>query len=492
MAWRDEYRPGAFRGVPFHLKSSSSTGGRRTVLNEFPLRDTPMTEDMGRRARQFNLTLTLIGPDYMAQRDRLIEALETFGPGTLMHPFRGELLVAVLGDYSCEESTEQGGLARISVTFVEAGEAPRPDSTVVQGIAGNEAADALQEDALAEFLDRFAVVGWISSVAEEAQGVLGEALAAVGDAVGYAEGLANDAIGFAQEATDELLSAGGLLDGAGSFGTLFRRLTGNIQQLLLSPGNLGAGLLGLVRSISSGAGNPLLALKAQMSLFGLGDRAKRISAPSALRTPARTQMAANQAAIYTLIERAALAEAVRLAVSKPANSPAAAGVARLTGVASVSGRSSAAGSSSAGGTPLSGIGSRPFTATAVPARSGVTGASSTAVHRVEGVAFDNRDQAVEIRDQLLAELDRQQLSAAPERYRELTRLSAQLVTEINRTAASLVPLTRITTAQTQPALVMAHRLYGDARQAEQIVARNRIAHPGFVPGGVELEVLKNA
>ena len=61
MAWRDDYRPGSFRGVPFHLKSSSSTGGRRTVLNEFPLRDTPMTEDMGRRARQFQLNLTLIG-----------------------------------------------------------------------------------------------------------------------------------------------------------------------------------------------------------------------------------------------------------------------------------------------------------------------------------------------------------------------------------------------------------------------------------------------
>jgi len=108
MSWRDDYRPGAFRGVPFHLKTSTSTGGRRTVLNEYPLRDEPSTEDMGRRARQYQLTMTLIGPDYMARRDRLIEALEAAGPGTLVHPFRGELYVAVLGDYSCEESTEQG------------------------------------------------------------------------------------------------------------------------------------------------------------------------------------------------------------------------------------------------------------------------------------------------------------------------------------------------------------------------------------------------
>jgi len=413
MAWRDDYRPGAFRGVPFHLETSSSTGGRRTVLNEFPLRDEPMTEDMGRRARKFQLSMTLIGPDYMAQRDRLIEALETFGPGTLMHPFRGELLVAVFDDYSCEESTEQGGLARISVTFVEAGATPRPDSQLAQGSAGNLAADALQADALAEFEETFSVAGFASFVAE-------------------------GAIDSLQAATQSVLSAGGLLEGSGEFGALYRGLTSNFQQLILAPGNLGGQLLGLVRGLSGGFGNPLQALKAQLALFGLGGKAKRVTSGAAYQTPARTQLAANQAAVYRLIERAAVSEAVRLAVSKPLSPPA------------------------------------------------------TTAHRVPGASFDNRDQAVEIRDQLLEELDRQQLTAGPARYRPLAKLSADLVAELNGRAASLVPLTRVTPASTMPALLLAHRLYGDARQAEQIVSRNRLAHPGFVPGGVELEVLKNA
>lgn len=411
MAWRDDYRPGAFRGVPFHLKSSSSTGGRRTVLNEFPLRDEPMTEDMGRRARKFQLSMTVIGPDYMAQRDRLIEALETAGPGTLMHPFRGELLVAVIDDYSCEESTEQGGLARISVTFVEAGATPRPDNQLARGSLGNVAADALQADALAEFEQEFSVAGFASFVAE-------------------------GAIDSLQAATQSVLSAGGLLEGAGEFGALYKGLTSNLQQLILAPGNLGGQLLGLVRGLTGGFGNPLQALKAQMSLFGLGDRAKRVATASAYQPPARAQLAANQAATYRLIERAAVSEAVRLAVSKP--SPA------------------------------------------------------TAAQPVAGVDYDNRNQAVEIRDQLLEELDRQQLTASPARYRPLAQLSAELVGEMNRAAANLVPLTRVTPATTLPALLLAHRLYGDARQAEQIVTRNRLSHPGFVPGGVELEVLKNA
>lgn len=407
MAWRDDYRPGSFRGVPFHLKSSSSSGGRRTVLNEFPLRDQPMTEDMGRRARKFQLSMTVIGPDYMAQRDRLIAALETAGPGTLMHPFRGELLVAVIDGYSCEESTEQGGLARISATFVEAGEAPRPDSQLAQGSQGNAAADALQADALVEFEDEFSVTGFASFVAE-------------------------GTIDSLQAATRSVLNAGGLLEGGGELSALYRGLTGNLQQLILAPGNLGAQLLGMVRGITGSTTDPLQALKAQMSLFGLGDRAKRVASTAAYQPPARQQLANNQAATHRLIERAALSEAVRLAVT-PAGAQAGA-----------------------------------------------------------GVDYDNRDQAVEIRNQLLEELDRQQLAASPQRYRPLAQLGAALVSELNQRAASLAPLTRVTPSSTLPALLLAHRLYGDARQAEQIVTRNRIAHPGFVPGGIELEVLKNA
>lgn len=439
MAWRDDYRPGTFRGVPFHLKSSSSTGGRRTVLNEFPLRDTPMTEDMGRRARQFNLSLTLIGPDYMAQRDRLIAALETAGPGTLVHPFRGELQVAVLGDYSCEESTEQGGLARISVTFVESGGELRPDNQVAQGSEGNAAADALQADAVIEFEDEFSVAGYASFVAE-------------------------GAIDSLQDATDAVRNAGGLLDGAGGFASLYWGLTGNFQQLILAPGNLAGALLGLVRGLSSGYSNPLQALKAQMALFGLGARAKRVAGSATYQVPARAQVEANHRAVYRLVERAALAEAVRLAVSKPATSA-----------------STATATTTATGT-----------ATATSATRSTASSSVAAAHRVAGIPFDSRNSAVEVRDQLLEELDRQQLGAPAEHYRPLAQLAAELVRELNRTAANLVPLTRVTPAVTLPALVLAHRLYGDARKADEIVARNRIRHPGFVQGGRELEVLKNA
>jgi prophage DNA circulation protein len=45
---------------------------------------------------------------------------------------------------------------------------------------------------------------------------------------------------------------------------------------------------------------------------------------------------------------------------------------------------------------------------------------------------------------------------------------------------------------TQPALVLAYSLYEDASRDADIIARNNVRHPGFVPGGRTLEVLADA
>lgn len=408
MAWRDDYRPGAFRGVPFHLKNSTRTGGRRTVLDEYPLRDEPSTQDMGRKARQFNLSMTVIGKDYMVQRDQLIAALEAFGPGTLMHPFYGEMQVAVLGDYSIEESTEQGGLARITQNFVEDHGKPLPDNQPVAGALVNQSADQVQADAVAEFEDEFSVAD-------------------------YAGFVADGAIATLQSATGSVADMGGLLSGSSQFTGRYQRLTSSFQQLMLSPGNLATSLLGMVRSISS-TGNPLAAFRAQAGLFNLGKSAKSVRG-TGYTTPARTQQAKNQDAVYRLIERAAVSEAARIATGRPVSE----------------------------------------TGKVLP-----------------GISYDNRSQAVETRDLLLTELDRQQLIASPERYRALAKLTTTLVRDLNQQAITLAPLAQYRPLVTQPALLIAHRLYGDATRADEIVTRNRISHPGFIQGGQSLEVLKNA
>jgi prophage DNA circulation protein len=53
--WRDVLlsQPASFRGVIFHVETGGKSSGRRTVTHEYPKRDDPYAEDMGRVARHF-------------------------------------------------------------------------------------------------------------------------------------------------------------------------------------------------------------------------------------------------------------------------------------------------------------------------------------------------------------------------------------------------------------------------------------------------------
>ena len=42
-----------------------------------------------------------------------------------------------------------------------------------------------------------------------------------------------------------------------------------------------------------------------------------------------------------------------------------------------------------------------------------------------------------------------------------------------------------------PSLALSYALYGNIDHSDEIVARNKVQHPGFVPGGIQLEVLAN-
>jgi prophage DNA circulation protein len=74
-------------------------------------------------------------------------------------------------------------------------------------------------------------------------------------------------------------------------------------------------------------------------------------------------------------------------------------------------------------------------------------------------------------------------------YQVLAGLRSAVAQDLRTRGARLPDLTTYTTPATLPALVVAHRIYGDATRADEITDRNQISHPGFVPGGEELEVL---
>ncbi len=78
---------------------------------------------------------------------------------------------------------------------------------------------------------------------------------------------------------------------------------------------------------------------------------------------------------------------------------------------------------------------------------------------------------------------------APSVRRAMIRMRTATQRHIAAKAGLLPELTQYTPGETLPACVIAYGLYGDSDRASEIVARNGIEHPGFVPGGIALEVL---
>jgi prophage DNA circulation protein len=89
-------------------------------------------------------------------------------------------------------------------------------------------------------------------------------------------------------------------------------------------------------------------------------------------------------------------------------------------------------------------------------------------------------------------LDQQAETAGDDVYQVLTDLRAALVRAVPGDESNLPRLLSFTPPTSAPSLVIVHRLYGNVDKDLDLVARNHLRHPGFVPGGRALEVLSNA
>lgn len=126
--WQARLRPASFRGVPFGVEAESGSAGRRGRVHEYPFRDMPYTEDLGRRARRWRIQAFVIGDDADLQRDALISACEVKGAGELIHPTLGNLQVQVDPDTPIEwvERWDEGRVIAVQLAFVEPGQLQFP------------------------------------------------------------------------------------------------------------------------------------------------------------------------------------------------------------------------------------------------------------------------------------------------------------------------------------------------------------------------------
>jgi hypothetical protein len=119
--WRLQLLPATFNGVVFHVEHQGRSGGRRVVLHEYPKRNTPYAEDMGRSAFRYQVTGYLIGPSYNVTKRALISALDNSEGGVLVDPYLAEPLNCICERYTVSETRERGGYCAFEMSFVELG-----------------------------------------------------------------------------------------------------------------------------------------------------------------------------------------------------------------------------------------------------------------------------------------------------------------------------------------------------------------------------------
>ncbi len=160
-AFTDFLQQASFRGVPFAVVVGESRHGRRLAVHEYPKRDKPWAEDMGRSTRPFTIAGFLItdsaiygGGDVNSQYKALAGAAEQSGTGTLVHPILGELTVSIPdGGLSVVMSLENGSTLQFNLSCIESGDRRFPSDAQDTGQGTHAAADSADEASGSDFGD---------------------------------------------------------------------------------------------------------------------------------------------------------------------------------------------------------------------------------------------------------------------------------------------------------------------------------------------------
>jgi prophage DNA circulation protein len=394
MSWLDNLRPASFRGVPFYVETTKKTLGRRVVVHEFPNRETPFTQDMGRVAHAWSLDGHVLGTDYDLAKAKLEEAFNKFGPGELVHPYDGLQMVQV-GAVEFSESTREGAILYFSATIYEAGSLEFPKSINDKASVLGGAAETALSKAKAVFDKAFTIAQLPGFAVESARSKIASAQKAFSSTT---KGVANISNAAAQLAYST------------------RSLVAETNDLLKSPSQLSQRLLDSFALLQTTISNVRIQTDALTSFFEFGadDTSDR-------STPVRAQETNNKEAFNNFVRRVA-----------------------------------------------------------------VVNAAVTA----QQAEYETFQDAEEMRDKITAVIEEQiRATDDPELYQALIDVQAALVSALPDEDADLPNLKEVTTDDVTTSLHLAYDLFEDPRKESDIINRNKIKNPGFIPQGKVLEVL---
>lgn len=450
--WRDQLHPASFRGVRFHVDSDSMPIGRRTQTHEYPQRDKPLVEDLGRVTREIKLAAFVIGEDCYFQRDNLLNALDKAGPGELVHPWYGRLMVTAVGGCQVSHERRDGGMVRFDLVFVEDGEKGFPVGVPNTARQVEASSETLLDKAIARYKAAMAVVNRAR-------------LAVVA--------LQNGVAGIQMAIASELRQLTGLVSSVEALADM----------LINAPGNFAAMIRGQFASVA-GSSRSSGYRWGPSSSEGRPGAAAVEADPEFARTVAALPEAAPEFTSFADSGRtvAALVEFSRQLAAESVVARAGSGV--------VGGVETAAVVEAARELVRDAlIVLAVRTAAAMPVvqapepLSGFPSLEQQAMVPIERPKVPVTADVVAVRDAIEAALWEAGQLSTPEHFEALEVVRKQVRAHLTEVARAGVRLTEVTTRERLPAVVLAYQRYGDATRAAEIVTRNRVAHPGFLPVG---------
>lgn len=415
--WRDKLLPASFRGISFLIPQASVPVGMKGQLHEFPQRDTPFFEQLGKQSQVHKMTAWVIGDDCFERRDKLIEALNTPGGGELVHPWLGKIQVKA-GECDMSHDFVGGGMVSFELTFYPDVPLKTPATKVNTQAQVVNSSESLLTSSLNRYKNAMATVNQARLGLLQMRNSLMNVFSVVQQQFAPFLSVFTDVTGFAQSLINSPGTLSSLFSSYFSSFSGFDFFSSSTSGRSRSGSSEGGGYRGAVAEASQ-----------QVEAVGSINTVSSIGGTDAITA---SQATANLVQDSTLVQ-------IGLIVSEMPVTP------------------------------------QPESIEAMPS------VEQQALQPIVRPDVPVADDVIELRDNLNEAIHEASLKADPEHYLVLNSFRQTVVRHLTAVAQSGVKLVDITPPETLSALVLAYRRFGDATRSPEVVQRNRIQHPGFVP-----------
>ena len=239
----------SFRGEEFIYRTTSTTGGRKTVTHEYPNTNKRVVEDLGKLEKIFTITGEINNNNdrYFQKRDALIVALDKEGSGVFNHPTFGAINASI-SSYSLDENFNELNIAKFTMTFEKTEDTIYPVVSSQKTALIESGISQIQTLSVTDITNNFAVTSGTNFLDSQTK-------------------LENISSGLETAILDIFDESDGLNDYSRLIGSFSDNIVANIND----PSSLGSDLIEIFQESLTAIISPSLRLTTFRSLFTFGD-----------------------------------------------------------------------------------------------------------------------------------------------------------------------------------------------------------------------------